>query len=157
MTNEDHYLALMAYRITPLECGYSPAELLMSRMLQKNVPTFHKQLQPKVPNVSSVQEKEQKIRGRQKHNLDSRCNARSLIPLNSGDDAWLPKEETTAKVQSSAGSRSYNLTTSNGNTIRRNRKHLITLPTQNDSNENQRTSSGIIVKPPIRFSDEQYP
>ena len=31
--NKDHYLALMAYRVTPLEFGYSPAELLMSRML----------------------------------------------------------------------------------------------------------------------------
>ena len=30
---EDHYLALMAYEITPLEHGYSPAELLMSHML----------------------------------------------------------------------------------------------------------------------------
>ena len=73
--NEDHYLALMAYRVTPLECGYSPAELLMSRMLRTNVPTFHKQLQPKVPNLSSLQEKEQKIKGRQKHNFDSRHNA----------------------------------------------------------------------------------
>ena len=154
--NEDHYLALMAYRVTPLECGYSPAELLTSCMLQTNVPTFYNQLQPKVPNLSSLQEKEQKIRGRQKHNFDSSHNAQSLIPLNSGDDVWLPKEETTAKIQSSAGFRSYNVTTSNENTIRRNRKHLATLPTQNDSNENQRTS-GRIVKPPIRFSDEQYP
>ena len=40
------------------------------------------------------------IRGRQKHNFDSRHNAQSLIPLNSGDNVWLPKEETTAKVRS---------------------------------------------------------
>ena len=139
-------LALMAYGVTPLECGYNLAELLMSRMLQTNVPAFYKQLQPKVPNLSTLQEKNQKITRRQKHNFDSRHNAWSLIPLNSGDDVWLPKEETTAIVQSSAGSRSYNVTTSNGNTIRRNKKHLITLSSQNDSNENQqRTSSGRIV------------
>ena len=30
---EDHYLALIAYRVTHLECRYSPAELLMSHML----------------------------------------------------------------------------------------------------------------------------
>ena len=138
----------MAYRVTPLECGYSPAELLMSCMLQTNVPTFYKQLQPKVPNLSFLQEKEQKIRGRQKYNFDSRHNAQSLIPLNSGNDVWLPKEETTAKVQSNVRSRSYNVTTSNGNKKWRNRKHLITLPSQNDSNENQqRTCSGRIVKP----------
>ena len=52
--NEDHYLALIAYRVTPLEYGYSPAELLMSHMLRTNVPTFYKQLQPKVPNLSSL-------------------------------------------------------------------------------------------------------
>ena len=87
------------------------------------------------------------IRGKQNHNFNSTHKVRSLIPLNLGDDVWLPKEETTAKDQSSARSRSCNVTTSNGNMIRRNRKHLITLPTQNDSNENQRTSSGRMVKP----------
>ena len=56
------------------------------------------------------------------------------MPLNPGDNVWLPKGETTAIIQSSAGVRSYNVTTSNGNTIRRKRKHLITLPHQNDSN-----------------------
>ena len=37
--NEDHCLALMAYQVTPLERGYSPAELLISHMLPTNVPT----------------------------------------------------------------------------------------------------------------------
>ena len=32
------YLALMAYRSTPLEVGYSPSELLMSRRLRTTVP-----------------------------------------------------------------------------------------------------------------------
>ena len=68
--NEDHYLSLMAYRVTPLECGYSPAELLMSCMLRTNVLIFYKQLQPKVPNLSSLQEKEQKIRGGQNITLN---------------------------------------------------------------------------------------
>ena len=36
---EDHYLAPIAYQVTPLERGYSPAELLMSHMLPTNVPT----------------------------------------------------------------------------------------------------------------------
>ena len=36
---KDNNLALMAYQVTPLECGKSPTELLMSRVLQANVPT----------------------------------------------------------------------------------------------------------------------
>ena len=36
--SEDPYLALMAYRSTPLEVGYSPSELLMSRTLRTTVP-----------------------------------------------------------------------------------------------------------------------
>ena len=36
---EDLYLGLMSYRATPLQTGYSPAELLMSRRLRTNIPT----------------------------------------------------------------------------------------------------------------------
>ena len=39
------------------------------------------------------------MRGRLKHNFDNTHRARSLIPLNSGDDIWLQKEGTTATVQ----------------------------------------------------------
>ena len=71
---KDDYLVLMGYQVTSTECGYSPAELLMSRMLRTNVPTCYKQLQSKLPNLSTLQEKKQKIRGRQKRNFDSRHN-----------------------------------------------------------------------------------
>ena len=47
--SRDPYLALLAYRSTPLEVGFSPAELLMSRRLRTTVPDIQKQRQPSIP------------------------------------------------------------------------------------------------------------
>ena len=57
--SEDSYSALLAYRATPLENGYSPAELLMSRKLRITIP---KKLSPCLPKKSLVKGKEEKIR-----------------------------------------------------------------------------------------------
>lgn len=36
---KDPYLSLLAHRATPMDCGFSPSELLMGRRLRTNVPT----------------------------------------------------------------------------------------------------------------------
>ena len=46
---EDPYMALLAYRTTPLQNGYSPSELLMSRRLLSTVPILLKQRMPEKP------------------------------------------------------------------------------------------------------------
>ena len=51
---DDPFLGLLAYRSTPLENGYSPAELLMGRKIRSMVPVIPKLLHPKLPNHSQL-------------------------------------------------------------------------------------------------------
>ena len=55
--NEDPYLALMSYRSTPLENGYSPAELLMSRKIQTPLLILPSQLKLKLPKIKQLRKR----------------------------------------------------------------------------------------------------
>ena len=51
---KDQAKALLAYRSTPLACGYSPAQLLMGRNIRSTVPTFPAHLKPQLPDVEKL-------------------------------------------------------------------------------------------------------
>ena len=86
--NDDPYVALLAYRSTPPENGYSPAELLMGHRLCTMVPVHSSQLIPRLPRASQLHEKE-KIR-ETAGNFDKRHRASDLTPLQPGNCVWIP-------------------------------------------------------------------
>ena len=123
---EDPYAALLAYRSTPVRCGYSPAELLMNRRLRSTVPVAPTQLQPAVPDYSRLKEKEETMREKQKDNFDSRHKSRELTPLSPGDSVWVTDQQTPGTVVQLSSPRSYQIQTSSG-MLCRNRRHINPL------------------------------
>lgn len=126
--SKDPYMAMLAYRSTPLEQGYSPAELQMSRKLRTNIPITQEQLTPKLVDCKQLRAKDSAIKERQRHNYDQRHGVHTLPPLQCGDKVWIPdrKEEGTV-VDETGQPRSYMLSTPTS-AIRRNRRHVNQLP-----------------------------
>ena len=80
----------MSYRSTPLQNGYSPAELLMSRKLHTNVPISKVLKKPVVPDMFTVREREEDLKSRQ----DS-----IIVTRQKNCQLWLPTQETEAIVE----------------------------------------------------------
>ena len=62
---EKRILALLIYRTTPLEIGYSPAELLMCKRLRTTLPMVKEQRIPKLPDPTVLSKKKDQVKGRQ--------------------------------------------------------------------------------------------
>ncbi|UYV71663.1 K02A2.6-like, partial [Cordylochernes scorpioides] len=175
--NQDPSLGLLEYRSTPLENGYSPAELLMGRKLRTTLPIAPENLNPKLVDSQTLKRKEGRRRKDTKSRYDRRCGATDMEELSEGDTVWITDMRTWGIVKQKASTpRSYMVDTPVG-TLRRNRSHLRkgyavqypadpSTPTfsgeelvenektpvvdypSNDSEDGQiRTRSGRIVKP----------
>jgi len=83
--SDDPYLALLVYRATPLQNGYSPSELLTCHMLRTTVPSTRSQRSPRIPDAVTLRAKDEHLKSRQKQNFDSHHGARELPPLAPGD------------------------------------------------------------------------
>ena len=170
---DDLYLAILAYRATPTELGYSPAELLMSRKLRTTVPLLPELRKPVCVDPSLLAEKDAKLKARQKRNFDERHGTRELSPLHEGDTVWIPDRHSSATVTEETAPRSYIVDTGDG-TFRRNRRHLLNSPqsdnpdqpdphtnddSQNGINDHDpgndqviKTRSGRVSRPPLRLN-----
>lgn len=108
---EAFWVALLNYRLSPLEGGESPSELLMGRRLRGRLPDFAVQLAAEV----------------KKHVQQPKASS-SLPVLDSGDTVRILDDSgwtIKATVQDRVDPRSYMLRTEEGRTIRRNRQHIL--------------------------------
>lgn len=123
---EDLEIALLNYRNAPLKnMGYSPSQLLNSRMTKTKMPVSSELLIPKL--CEDVVTKLQGKRNANKKYFDK--SARDLRPLDSENDVTIfnhiNKTWEPGKIISSHDApRSYNVRDSNGNVVRRNRVDL---------------------------------
>ncbi|UYV72254.1 hypothetical protein LAZ67_9002361, partial [Cordylochernes scorpioides] len=122
--NLDPSLGLLEYRSTPLENGYSPAELLMGRKLRTTLPIAPENLNPKLVDSQTLKRKEGRRRKDMKSRYDRRCGATDMEELSEGDTVWITDMRTWGIVKQKASTpRSYMVDTPVG-TLRRNRFHL---------------------------------
>ena len=81
---KDSYLALLTYRATLLQCGFSPSELLIARKLRTNIPMTSDSLKPAVPDRALLQRREEQYKQKIQTNFDLHHGARDLERLGPG-------------------------------------------------------------------------
>lgn len=84
----DIHLGLLAYRCTPLENGYFPAELLFSRKVRSSLPSLPSHLGSFV-NHREVACREGKRKAREERNYNKRHRTNKLSPLQSNNRVWI--------------------------------------------------------------------
>ncbi|CAB4037730.1 Hypothetical predicted protein, partial [Paramuricea clavata] len=131
----------MSYRDTPLENGYSPAELLFGRKIQTTLPVVSQHLVPTWSYLVAVREKEERIKKRQKKNYDFRNKVKTLQQIEPDCPVWIPdRKESGTIINKFETPRSYVVKTPT-TTVQRNRRHLIEDPSKNSREELQEATS----------------
>lgn len=161
LRQQDPQLALLTYRDTATEpTKESPARLLMGRRLRTTVPKLHHQLRPAWPNLSTVKQTDAKAKQAYEYTYNRRYSAKPLPALGVGDRVRLKtdSEKTwrgTGVIQASCSTpRSFVVKTPQGDTTRRNRRHLqIVNQERNDSP----TQSQKVTSPPGNMASATGP
>jgi len=133
----DPLLALMVQRSTVcVSTGFSPAQLMLGRQIRTTLPVLPKHLEPSWPRRETVQANDSQAKATQQHYHDVRASLHPLRPLEPGEKVLLRTDNenmwgTTATVAATADTpRSYIVTTEHGTTLRRNRRHLRPIDTE---------------------------
>ena len=160
--SKDLNSVLLNYRVTPLDNGYSPAELLMGRRLKSKIPCLSQHLMPILPDYDHIANKEQTRQEANRRTHDQRHRAQDLPELNPGDNVYLPDQDTLGVIETQVAPRSYTVSTEN-QSYRRNRSAIIKtepatdadveVPTADDPQNNPTTSQ----KSPRPMRDRKPP
>lgn len=146
--SEDQYLALLAYRSTPLPwCGLSPSELLMGRRTRSDIPQTKEKLSPQWSYLEKFRHLNEEFKARQKADFDRRHRVRPLPDIPDDTDVWVTtdREARPGRVITHANApRSYVVDTSHG-PVRRNRSQLNIMPGPPSTTDSSTPST-----PPIR-------
>lgn len=124
--NDNMEIAMLAYRTTPMSCGYSPAELFMGRKLRTNLPTLERNLMPSAPNHQVVQNQQACDKEKQAAHYNRRHRTVILPSLKRGEKVWIKDIRQYGTVTEILPNRSYVVEAANGSSYRRNRWFLIT-------------------------------
>ncbi|KAG1649800.1 putative phosphoenolpyruvate synthase [Nymphon striatum] len=95
----DPYLALLAYRSSPLANGKSPAELLFNRKLRTSIPCITKVLD-KIIDTSDISAKENARRNEVKSHYDNRFRVHEQPDLTPGESVWVKDLKRSGVVSS---------------------------------------------------------
>ena len=134
LKQDDPFLALMAYRATPVHpTQTSPCQLIMGRQIRTRIPTLDKNLLPQWPTKIEVQHNDKRAKAHYRINYDRRPGTRRLPQLQPGDQVLIKGDDEKqwrrrgVLVKQCTEPRCYPVQTSQG-TIRRNRRHLQLVP-----------------------------
>lgn len=137
--NTDVNKALQSLRATPIDSYLpSPAELLLGRKIQSNIPT---RSQHQSPHKDEIYKRLQTRQNDQKRYFDEK-HPTNLPPIQKGQDVRVQNQETgrweKGRILSKRPEpRSYEVQTSSGHTLRRNRRH-IKLTQEKDETKSQK-------------------
>ena len=121
----DPYDALLLYRATPLNNGYSPAELLMCRKLKTKLPTLPTTLSPSTPSFPELEKKESIQNQKQRMTYNKRYAAKETSVPQKGNTVYIEDMEKSGTViDKHHNPRSFIIQT-DSEVIRRNRTHLV--------------------------------
>ena len=118
-SNDDIYLALLAYRTAPMACGKSPSEMLMNRKLRNRLPQV---------DSESIEINERQVKRKLKQVELYNQHAKDLPVLKPNDVVRVRKDNrwaNKAQVLVQISPRSYKVLTNEGKIIRRNRRQLL--------------------------------
>ena len=127
-TNTNIYISLLEYRNTPLECGYTPSQLLIGRRTKSIVPITNKALLPTLVNAKKVRNSMDKSKDKQKANYNKTAKYLPPLSLNQLVRVKLGKTWKRAKITKVISDRSYLVQLSDGSVYRRNRSVLHKSP-----------------------------